>query len=401
MEMMTSVQEVVKRCLSYENEREWFEYKRGTAVSSINEIGAYISALSNAAAMCGELFGWGIHDVTHEVIGTDFNYTKDVDNEPFEPRLSRSLSPTLYFHFDEDMIHGKRVVVLTIPAARVVPTSFMDERYIRIGSSKEKIKKHLEREAALFRILNFGFPTLLNTESNYTDLTFDQLFLYYDLKGIKLKKDTFKQNLGLVTHDGKYNLLVQLLSDDSHIPIRFSLFKGKDKTSTMFAVREFGHRCLLFSLDKVIDYGDILNVPQADERNRKVERKEVMLFHQGAFKEAVLNAFQHNLWKSGAAPQFTAYEDRIEITSLGTLPPKQTKEGFYAGVSVPVNEKLSDIFLQLHISEMSGRGIPRIVGVYGKSAFDFKDNAITVTIPFHRLDLGDIPQSLLRMSTME
>ena len=149
--------------------------------------------------------------------------------------------------------------------------------------------------------------------------------------------------------------------------------------------------CLLFSLDKVIDYGDILNVPQADERNRKVERKEVMLFHQGAFKEAVINAFQHNLWTSGAAPQFTAYEDRIEITSLGTLPPKQTKEGFYAGVSVPVNEKLSDIFLQLHISEMSGRGIPRIVGVYGKSAFDFKDNAITVTIPFHRLDLGDTP----------
>ena len=192
--------------------------------------------------MCGEPFGylvWGIHDVTHEVIGTDFNYTKDVDNKPFEPRLSRILSPTLYFHFDEDMIHGKRVVVLTISAARVVPTSFMDERYIRIGSRKEKIEKHPEREAALFRILNFGFPTLLNTESNYTDLTFDQLFLYYDLKGIKLKKDTFKQSLGLVTHDGKYNFLGQLLSDDSHIPIRFSLFKGKDKTSTMYVVREF------------------------------------------------------------------------------------------------------------------------------------------------------------------
>lgn len=90
-----------------------------------------------------------------------------------------------------------------------------------------------------------------------------------------------------------------------------------------------------------------------------------MLFDQGAFREAAINAFQHNLWISGAAPQFTAYSDRIEITSIGKLPPQQTIEGFFAGVSVPVNEKLSEIFLQLHISEMSGRGVPRIVSRQG------------------------------------
>lgn len=45
----------------------------------------------------------------------------------------------------------------------------------------------------------------------------------------------------------------------------------------MYDVRNFGHMCLLLSLDKVIDFGDTLNVPQADERNRRVERKEVML----------------------------------------------------------------------------------------------------------------------------
>ena len=44
--------------------------------------------------------------------------------------------------------------------------------------------------------------------------------------------------------------------------------------------------------------------------------------------------------------------------------------------------------LQLHISEKTGRGVPKIVEVYGEKAFDFKDNAIVVTIPFDRLDLG-------------
>ena len=48
--------------------------------------------------------------------------------------------------------------------------------------------------------------------------------------------------------------------------------------------------------------------------------------------------------------------------------------------------------MQLHISEKSGRGVPRIIGAYGEDAFRFSDNAITVTIPFDRLDLGDAPQ---------
>lgn len=392
---MGYVADVLNRCRSYKDELEWFEYKRDTAVSSAENIGEYISCLSNAAVMNGESFGllfWGIDNITHELVGTKFNYTKDVESEPFEHKIGRDVKPAIYFRFDEEVINGKRIVLLTIPAARVIPTSYKGERYIRVGSSKENIKRFPEREAELFRVLNFGIPSLLNTESRYTDLTFDQLFLYYDMKGIKLREDTFKQNLELLTPDGRYNLLAQLLSDNSHIPVRFSLFNGKDKISTMYAVREFGNMCLLVSLDKVIDYGDTLNVPQSDERERVVERKEVMLFDQKAFREAVINAFQHNLWTSGAAPQFTVYEDRLEITSHGTLPPKQTKNGFYAGISIPVNDKLSDIFLQLHISEMSGRGVPRIVGAYGEDAFDFKDNAITVTIPFNRLDLGDTPQ---------
>ena len=107
------------------------------------------------------------------------------------------------------------------------------------------------------------------------------------------------------------------------------------------------------------------------------------MFNSKVFREAVINAFQHNLWISGTSPMFTAFQDRIEITSIGTLPPHQTKEGFYAGVSVPVNDKLTEIFVQLHISEKSGRGVPRIVGEYGEKAFDFSNNAIKVTIPYN------------------
>ena len=79
----------------------------------------------------------------------------------------------------------------------------------------------------------------------------------------------------------------------------------------------------------------------------------------------------------------TVYSDRIEILSRGGLAPLQTKAGFFRGHSVPVNEKLSEIFLQLHISEKTERGMPVISSEYGEGAFDFSDNDITVTIPFN------------------
>ena len=213
-----------------------------------------------------------------------------------------------------------------------------------------------------------------------------KLFVYYEAKGITLNKRTFKKNLGLLTKDGKYNLMAQLLSDNSHIPVRFSLFSGESKSTTMYSVREFGNTCLLYSLDDVLRYGEVLNIPQADERNRIVERKEVPLFHAEAYREAVINAFVHNLWIDGNAPMFTGFRDRIEILSRGHLPPKQTVEGFFAGESAPVNQKLSDIFLQLHISERSGRGVPKITELYGEDCIELRENSIVVTIPFDRLE---------------
>ena len=66
------------------------------------------------------------------------------------------------------------------------------------------------------------------------------------------------------------------------------------------------------------------------------------------------------------------FPDRIEILSRGTIPLGQTMEGFFAGESVPVNQKLSDMLLQLHISERTGRGVPKITEVYGKGTYEFR-----------------------------
>lgn len=329
---------------------------------------------------------WGIQNGTHKIVGTDIDYQIDYKKEPFQHYLARQVFPSIGFVFHTIEIDEKRIVVLEIPAAVKVPTSFDGTRYIRIGSSKESVAKYPEREALLFDVLKNGLPSVENVESEYQDLSFEKLFTYYAGRGITLKQENFKKNLGLLTKEGKYNLLAQLLSDDSHIPIRVSIFKGETKGSPLFSVKEFGNTCILVALEKILDYSDVINIVQADEEERKMTRNEVNLFNADAFREALINSFVHNKWVDGNAPMITVYSNRIEILSRGFLAPGQTIDGFYAGESVPVNQKLSDIFLQLHISERSGRGVPKITEIYGKDVFDLRENSIAVTLPFAFVD---------------
>ena len=389
---MDRLKQKINELRAYTAEEEWFEFK-DSWYDGVG-IAEYISSMSNAAAMHGEdnaYLVWGVHNDTHELTNTTFSYHRDVKGEPLEHFLARQITPDIGFSFRELTIDGKRVVVLIIPAAKNVPTAFNNNRFLRIGSSKVNLNKYPERESQLFDILRNGLPTIESVEAYDQDLTFRKLLMYYEDKGIILNRKTFEKNLGLLTKDGKYNLLAQILSDNSQFPIRVSIFRGTDKASMLYSVREFGNNCLLNSLDKVLEYGDVLNIMQADERERLVERKEVPLFNQDAFREAIINAFVHNAWIDGNAPMITVYSDRIEILSRGKLAPKQTIDGFYLGESVPVNRKLSDIFLQLHISERSGRGVPQITKVYGRDAFEFRENSIVVTIPFEKIDtkVGD------------
>lgn len=383
---MKNLEMIIRNLCDKDDEQEWFEFKVNWFEPV--QLGEYVSALSNAAAYHNEddaYFIWGINNETHEIVGTSFNQYCDYNKEPYQNYLARNLSPSIGFDFEELKLDDKRVVVLIIPAAQNVPTAFNDSRYIRIGSSKVNLKNYPEREKKLFRLLDRGIDTIENTPADYQNLTFHKLFGYYGSKGIVLKEETFEDNLELRTDDGQYNLMAQLLSDNSHFPLRVSIFTGTTKGSNLFSVREFGNDCLLYTLDELLRYGDVLNLIQADERDRVVERKDVPLFDGRSFREAVINAILHNLWVEGNEPMISVFSDRIEILSRGTLAPKQTLEGFFLGRSVPVNRKLSEIFIQLHISEKSGRGVPKIVETYGRSAFTFEDHAIVVTIPFNRI----------------
>ena len=383
--------DILENLLTFKDEYEWFDFKENWF--SKDEIGEYISAISNGAAFCGKEYGyiiWGVNDKTKEIVGTTVNFDRDIDGEPYKHYLARKLQPSIAFETVNFDYKNERIVMLIIPAAKSTKTKYNGIDYIRIGSSKEKLARFPEYEIKLNSILMNGYPTIVNTSApDYAqELTFEKLFLYYAAKGIELRKETFEKTLKLKTKDNKYNIMAYILSDQNDIPVRVSVFSGIDKSAPLFSVKEFGNTCIMYSMDKILEYGDAINIIQADERNRISERRDVPLFNYEAFHEAILNAFIHNKWLTLNAPQISIFTNRIEILSHGGLAIDQDESGFYNGSSLPVNEVLASIFLQLRISERSGRGVLKIVSIYGKESIKIEKNRITVTIPFNKINVN-------------
>ena len=192
--------DILENLLTFNDEYEWFDFKENWF--SKDEIGEYISAISNGAAFCGKEYGyiiWGVNDKIKKIVGTTVNFDRDIDGEPYKHYLARKLQPSIAFETVNFDYKNERLVMLIIPAAKSTKTKYNGIDYIRIGSSKEKLSKFPEYEIKLNSILMNGYPTIVNTSApDYAqDLTFEKLFLYYAAKGIELRRETFEKTLKL------------------------------------------------------------------------------------------------------------------------------------------------------------------------------------------------------------
>ena len=144
---MAKSEDFIKNLMVLPHEYEWLDFKESWF--SKDEIGEYISAISNGAALCGREFGyivWGIHNSTHEIIGTTVNFDKDVDHEPYKHYLARNLKPSVAFDVEDVQIDGKRVKespkgeITTLSLQKIIDENkheyFADEGIVRFEDSE-------------------------------------------------------------------------------------------------------------------------------------------------------------------------------------------------------------------------------------------------------------------------
>lgn len=142
-------------------ETEWVEFKHNN--SNPEEIGEYLSALSNAAALHGRPAGyivWGIENGTHRLLGTTFRprTQKGAGNEDLEPWLTRLLFPRIDFRIHDFSSDGHRVVLFEVQAANTTPVRFKEVEWVRVGSHRMKLREHPEKARKLWRPLSGPVP---------------------------------------------------------------------------------------------------------------------------------------------------------------------------------------------------------------------------------------------------
>ncbi len=251
----------------------------------------------------------------------------------------------------------------------------------RIGSSTEQMTEKQIEESFSRRTRN----SLKMIKSPNQRLSFSQLKIFYEEKGFEIN-DNFLNQLGLIMEDGNYNYLAYLLADDNDIPIQVATYSGSD-VYDLIENEDYGYCSLIKSAKNVLNKFEQIN--KTYTKITYDDRKEVKMFDYDSIKEAVINAFVHNLWERETPPKFEIFNNHISITSTGGLPLHMTKQDFLKGYSSPTHPELMRIFKDLDLVEQLGTGIRRILKNYDESVYEFSDNFIRVNFKFRSSD--DLP----------
>ncbi|HHE32330.1 MAG TPA: transcriptional regulator [Chlorobaculum parvum] len=359
-------------------ETEWVEFKHNNAEA--DEIGEYLSALANAAALTGKVHAWmlwGVNNDSHEIVGTTFNpVSAKVGNEELESWLLRLLSPKINFRFYSFLAEGESVVLLEIGAAFRHPVQFKGVEYIRIGSYKKKLKDFPEKERELWRVFD---KTLFEKEIAAEQVSSDEVLKlldypsYFDLLSQPLPEGRDGVLAALTTDEiiehgkgGRWNitnlgaiLFARRLADFRTLrrkAVRVIFYKDDARVET---IREQeGLKGYASGFEGLI--GFIMNLLPSNEVIGQALRKTVPMFPELAIRELVANALIHqDFHLTGTGPMVELFANRMEITNPG-LPLVKT-DRFLDSPPKSRNEAIASFMRRIGVCEERGSGVDKVV----------------------------------------
>ena len=369
---------VVRELTALPIETGWLEFKQNKA--DPQDIGEYISALANSAALDGKAQAyvvWGIDDATHAVVGTTFDPASfRIGNEELESWLLRQLSPKIDFRFHVVDIDGLRVVLLVLARAVRHPVQFAGVEFVRIGSYKKKLKDFQEKERTLWRILDavpFELQAAVPRLSADDAIALLDYPAYFDLLGRPLPngRDAILQALAqdhlLEREDGGTwsirnlgaILFARRLSDFGRLQrkaVRVIAYEGISRVRTLR--EQEGNRGYAAGFEGLI--GFINGLLPSNEIIGQALRKAVPMYPELAIRELVANALIHqDLSVTGSGPMVEIFSDRMEITNPGV--PLVEASRLLDHPPRSRNEALASLMRRIGICEERGSGVDKVV----------------------------------------
>lgn len=397
--------ETLERLRSLPREGATVEFK--SSLEEPKEIGQYLSALANAAALDGHDRGWivwGVEDGTHEVRGTQFDpFTKKAEgNQPLIMWLQQSTSPRADFHFHELTHPSGNVILLEIHPARSAPVAFHNVRYIRIDSHKTKLSEHPDKEARLWDKLGLkeDWSGAIVPEASLDDLDPDaidaarQRFTEYLIKSESnsgrhpgIRQDVASWDIGTllnkakVTKGGKITRAALLLlgrDEASH-------FLGAVDAKISWILRNHDGRTVSsqhfgipFLLSSEALFNRIRNVTVEQMPDGTLFPIAVQQYDGWVIREALHNCLAHQDYILGGKVNAVEYPDRLVFSNLGQFIPPSV-EWMLEHQSPPEyyrNQWLIDGMIRLRMIDQVGSGIRRMFETQRERFFPLPDYTI-------------------------
>ena len=306
---------------------------------------------------------------------------KDIDGDmlKIKDRIRMGISPSPMGLFDVTAERIDEIPVIKVFVASGSEKPYYKTKYglsergcfLRVGTASEPMPANMIEDLYAHRVRN----SLRNIRSPRKNLTFRQLHIYYESKGLALNEH-FLENLDLLTDGGELNYVAYLLADENSMSIKVAKYAGTDR-DILVANNEFGFCSLLKATDQVLDKLKVENnVSSVITYKRRVDTP---LWDERAMREIVINAIVHNdYYTNEVPPKFEIFSDHIEITSAGRLPVGMSQEDFFGGISSPRNKELMRVFRDVDLVESLGSGMRRIQKVYSREIYMFLPNFIRV-----------------------
>lgn len=371
---------LINTLLKLPSETEWVEFKRNN--SNPEEIGEYISALSNSATLHNKPYAyllWGIEDGTLNIVGTSFApFNQKKGNEDLINWLEHLINPKIYFKFFEVLIDTSKVVILEIAPASHEPIRFGNERFIRQGSHKKKLQDCPIQEQALWKKFEDTPYEIQTAVENISDTDVLKLLdypTYFKLLNLPLPEQRahILEKLemdSIITraNNGTWNilnlgaiLLAKQLSDFRKLErkrIRVIQYKKNSRTEAETKQEREGNRGYACGFEGLISF--VNNLLPKNEIIGQALRKNIPMYPELAIRELVANALIHQDFTIiGCGPMIEIFDNRIEITNPGASlidtnrildnPPRSR------------NERLASFMRRIGICEERGTGIDKVV----------------------------------------
>lgn len=369
----------IEELRSLRAEKPWLEFNSSHEDPIL--LGKTISALSNSARIEDRetaFIVWGIEDKTYSVKGTKFDpFHKKVGNQNFELWLSNKLNPAPKLKFDRIDHPDGLIILLTISASIMTPTTFENTPYIRVGSSTTKLTERTNLYQSLIEKLrpySWEKGVAVSHTSDTEVLNLLNYSAYFELIGRPVptgKKEVLNamKQEELIQRDvgDKWNIInlgAILFANDltkfgtsiERKGIRFFRYDGRDKSANVTHQRDY-FQGYASGFEELMNYVNGF-IPQ-DENFSAPIRKSYPHFPLKSVRELISNALIHqDMTITGAGPMIELFSDRIEISNPGS--PLVVPNRMVDHPPRSRNEGIGRLMRRMGICEERGRGIDRV-----------------------------------------